>query len=169
MKLIIDGIRHGEPIPGKFAFGIPDEQDHVALSENRNPRLRWTVVPESARSLVLICVDCDVPSQPDDVNKEDREVPASLKRTDFYHWVMVDIPTDISEIAEGVCSDGITPHGKDDPWGPEGARQGLNGYTDWFDIEAGVRQGCILSPLLYSIFINGLAEAIKRVASRSSG
>src|SRR5690348_6258049 len=34
---------------------------------------------------------------------------------------------------------------------------GDTGYTDWFDIETGVRQGCILSPILYSIFINGLA------------
>jgi hypothetical protein len=38
---------------------------------------------------------------------------------------------------------------------------GSLGYTDFFPIETGVRQGCILSPLLYSIFINGLAKEIK--------
>ncbi|MDR3741936.1 MAG: reverse transcriptase family protein [Terracidiphilus sp.] len=38
---------------------------------------------------------------------------------------------------------------------------GEAGYTDFFLIEAGVRQGCILSPLLYSIFINGLALELK--------
>lgn len=133
MKMKIKGIRHGEPIPARFAFGVPDAGRHIALSDNRNPRVQWSDVPENARSLVLICVDSDVPSQPDDVNQEDREVPASLKRTDFYHWVMVDIPPDVGELEEGVCSDGVIAHGKDDPGGPEGSRQGLNGYTDWFE------------------------------------
>lgn len=132
MKLHIDDIAHGEAIPERFAFGKPDPDSHVALSDNRNPRLHWSDVPEKTRSLVLICVDTDVPSQPDDVNKKDREVPASLKRTNFYHWVMVDIPPHVNEIAEGSCSDSITPHGKDDPPGPEEARQGLNDYTAWF-------------------------------------
>lgn len=35
------------------------------------------------------------------------------------------------------------------------------GYTEFFSIETGVRQGCILSPLLYSIFINELAVELK--------
>ena len=32
--------------------------------------------------------------------------------------------------------------------------------TDFFDIEAGVRQGCVLSPILFSIFINKMAKEI---------
>lgn len=39
--------------------------------------------------------------------------------------------------------------------------RGEAGFTDFFPINTGVRQGCILSPLLYSIFINGLALLLK--------
>ena len=39
--------------------------------------------------------------------------------------------------------------------------RGEAGYTDFFPIDTGVRQGCILSPLLYSMFINGLALLLK--------
>ena len=39
--------------------------------------------------------------------------------------------------------------------------------TEWFTVEAGVRQGCILSPILFAIFIDGLARAVKQVKVRS--
>ena len=35
-----------------------------------------------------------------------------------------------------------------------------NDLTDWFEIQNGVKQGCILSPTLFSMFINDLAEDI---------
>jgi hypothetical protein len=36
------------------------------------------------------------------------------------------------------------------------------GYTDFFPIETGVRQGCIISPLIYSIYINDIARTLKQ-------
>ena len=33
-------------------------------------------------------------------------------------------------------------------------------FTDWFPVNTGVRQGCILSPLLYALFINGLVKEL---------
>jgi Raf kinase inhibitor-like YbhB/YbcL family protein len=122
----------GQRIPEAFAFGAPDPALHVRLGANRNPHLRWTGVPSTARSLVLLCVDSDVPTRPDDVNKEGRLVPADLPRTDFFHWVMVDIPPGVSEIAAGTAADGVTARGKRDPRGPAGSRQGINDYTSWF-------------------------------------
>ena len=35
--------------------------------------------------------------------------------------------------------------------------------TDWFPIETGVRQGCVLSPLLYALFINGLVRELRKI------
>lgn len=133
MKLIVEGIDNDQPIPAQFAFGVPDEATHVQLGENLNPAIRWENLPEGTRTLVLICVDTDVPTRPDDVNKKGRTVPADLPRGRFYHWVIVDLPPDSTGIAEGACSRGVTPRGKPSPEGPEGSRQGRNDYTAWFE------------------------------------
>ena len=136
MQLMSSSFGHRQPIPEEFAFGAPHPSEHVRLSRNRNPHLRWSGVPTGAKSLVLLCVDSDVPTRPDDVNKEGRSVPASLPRADFHHWVLVDIPPGVSEIRAGVCADGIVARGKQAPPGPAGSRQGLNDYTLWFTADA---------------------------------
>ena len=136
MRLHIDGFDNGGVIPERFAFGVMDPATHVRLGANLNPALRWSDITERATSLVLICVDSDVPTVGDDVNQEDREIPADLPRTRFYHWVMVDLaPTD-GGVDEGACSDGVTARGKREPAGPTGSRQGSNDYTGWFASDA---------------------------------
>ena len=122
----------GQKIPGEHAFCIPDPGHHVCLGQNRNPHLAWHEVPPGTRSFALICHDPDVPSRGDDVNQEGRSVPASLPRVDFFHWVLVDLPADLREIAAGAFSDEVVPRGKPGPQAAHGARQGVNNYTDWF-------------------------------------
>lgn len=132
MKLWSDSFADGDPIPVQYAFGKHDPASHVALSDNRNPHLAWSDAPPGTRSFVLLVHDPDVPSKPDDVNKEGRVVPADLPRVTFYHWALVDIPASTSSIAEGSHSSGITPRGKPGPDAPGGMRHGINDYTGWF-------------------------------------
>ncbi len=129
MRLTSETFRQNERIPQRCAFGIPCPDAHMQLGENRNPQLSWSEIPADAKSLVLICVDTDVPSSMDDFNKEGRTISASLPRVNFIHWVMTDISAAAGSVAEGACSAGITPGGKRNPSGPAGSRQGINDYT----------------------------------------
>lgn len=135
MKLWSDSWTNGERIPTRYAAGKPDVAAGVTFSDNLNPHLGWSEVPTGTKSFALICHDFDVPSKGDDVNKSDREIPADLPRVDFFHWVMVDLPPSVTDIAEGSFSSGITPHGKPGPAieTMPGTRQGLNDYTGWFE------------------------------------
>ena len=140
MQLRSDSFPNHGPIPGEFAFCVPADEGHVALAPNRNPHLAWSDAPEGTRSFALICHDPDVPSKPDDVNQEGRTVPAELPRVTFMHWVLIDIPADVHEIAAGSHSDGVTPRGKAPGRAPHGQGvQGINDYTGWFASDEAMR------------------------------
>ena len=129
MKLTSKTFAPNAEIPQRCAFGIPDVEQHIKLGENMNPQLSWSGIPVAAKSLVLLCIDRDVPSEMDDFNQEGKTIAADLPRTDFVHWAMIDIPAADGGVDEGECSDGIVPGGKDNPPGPAGSRQGINDYT----------------------------------------
>ncbi|MEO6137125.1 MAG: YbhB/YbcL family Raf kinase inhibitor-like protein [Luteimonas sp.] len=117
----------GKSIPAEFAMGAPG-----GFGGNRNPQLHWDDVPADTRSFVLLCIDTDGPTDAATVGRDDMQIPVEQPRTEFVHWVMVDIPGDQRSIAAGSCSEGISAHGKHAPPGPHGTRQGLNDYTGWF-------------------------------------
>ncbi len=131
MKLVSNDIRNHQPIPTRLAFGKPDQKSHMTLSDNLSPHLEWADFPDGTRSFALLCIDPDVPSEVDDVNQEGKTLPSEMPRVDFCHWAMVDIPTSVTGLATGQCSNGVTPGGKKNPPGPEGSRQGLNNYTQF--------------------------------------
>ncbi|MDA1266517.1 MAG: YbhB/YbcL family Raf kinase inhibitor-like protein [Planctomycetota bacterium] len=139
MLLRSDSFADGDPIPAAFAFAKPHPESHVTLSDNRSPQLTWSEVPEGSASFVVTCIDDDVPTVGDDVNVEGRSVPADLPRTEFVHWLLVDVPATQTELAAGACSEGVTAGGKSDPAGPAGSRQGVNDFTGWFagDVDMG--------------------------------
>ena len=139
MQLSTSSFADGGTIPNRYAFSRAHPDNHVALSENVNPSLDWTEVPDGTKSFALICHDYDVPSVGDDVNQEDREIPADLRRVDFFHWVVVDLPGDLRAIAEGEFADGVVVGGQEVVDGPHDSRQGLNDFTGWFAEDADMR------------------------------
>jgi len=133
MRVRSDDLEPMQPIPTEFAFAKPGTGDEpIALSLNRNPHLAWSDVPPGTRSFAIFCIDTDVPTSGEDVNQAGRHVPASLPRTEFFHWVMIDVPPECRELGTGSCADGVVAHGKQNPFGPPGAKQGINDYTGWF-------------------------------------
>lgn len=131
LSVEIESWPDGGSIPDRYAFCVPADEGHATFGRNRNPGIRWAAGPVGTQSYAVICHDPDVPSKPDAVNKEGMTVPADLPRIDFYHWVMVDIPATVTEIAEGADSQGVTSGGKTPGMTPNG-RRGINDYTHWF-------------------------------------
>lgn len=127
MRIHSDSFQHGQPIPDEFAAGVPD-----GFGRNRNPHLAWDDVPEGTRSLALLCIDTDAPTVAEMAGKEGVQIPVEQPRADFAHWALVDLSPGVASIAAGSASEGVVAHGKQQPQGPAGSRQGLNDYTGWF-------------------------------------
>ena len=127
----INSWTHGGSIPTRFAFGRIGENTPFAFSENISPAINWFNSPENTRSFAIICYDSDVPSSAELVNKEGKVIPQDLPRVSFFHWILVDIPPNVSCLEEGVASSGITPKGKKVGHTPYGIT-GKNDYTHWF-------------------------------------
>ncbi len=129
MKIQSSDLQHGASIATRFAFGKPDGQGGIQFSDNISPALAWSEAPAATRSFAVLCVDPDVPADASDVNVEGRVIPLDAPRTDFYHWVLIDLPPGVNELPPGAGGSGVTSGGKKQKAGPHGGRQGLNDYT----------------------------------------
>ena len=127
MKIRSDSFENGARIDAQYAAGARTDGS-VGFGGNRNPHLAWSDVPSGTQSFALLCIDPDVPT-----DAAPHPIPRDQPRTDFIHWVMVDIPAGVTEIAAGSCSDSFQQGGKATPPGPAGARQGSNSYTAYFE------------------------------------
>lgn len=79
MQLISSAFTHHSHIPARYTC---DQSD-------LSPPLAWSGIPPQAKSLALIVDDPDAPD------------PAAPQRT-WVHWVLYNIPTHITGLAEGV-------------------------------------------------------------------
>jgi len=93
-------IENGKPIAEKFAFCAPDGAGKTKNSSNISPEISWSGAPAGIKSFAIVVVDQDVPAKFDDANKDGKTIAADFPRQNFYHWVQVDIPANVTKIAE---------------------------------------------------------------------
>lgn len=131
MNIKISSFSNGGRISHKNGFCVPKTIGGTTFGQNRNPHIKWDSYSENTKSFALICVDKDVPASGELANIVGKTIPTDFPRTDFYHWVLADIPADITEIPDGVDSSGVTERGKT-PLKTEFGVRGINSYTNLF-------------------------------------
>jgi Raf kinase inhibitor-like YbhB/YbcL family protein len=80
--------------------------------------------------------DIDNPEeQREKMNKEGMTVTSSAKRRTVFHWVLVDIPANVTSLKEGAESEGRVAHGK-----PATTKLGMRGLNDFTQFMANNEQ-----------------------------
>jgi Raf kinase inhibitor-like YbhB/YbcL family protein len=74
--------------------GRPLKNDQVAAIGNTSPQLSWSDVPEGTQSFTVTCFDPDAPTP-----------------SGFWHWVLVDLPADVTSLDTGAGAEGAFPPG----------------------------------------------------------
>src|SRR5262245_50611095 len=77
LELTSTSFKEGEPIPARFTCDDADV----------SPALKWSGVPDSAKSLALICDDPDAPAGT------------------WVHWVLYDLPATVNDLPEAMRSE----------------------------------------------------------------
>ncbi len=136
MKLWSDGWTNGDTLPQRYALGRIDGAGQLVFGDNISPHLCWSAPPAGTLSLALIGQDFDAPAWPADAPRPSDRWRADVPRSDFFHWLLIDLPPTLRELPEGLFSQGFSARGKPQAAPLAGARQGLNDLTQRFADDA---------------------------------
>ena len=85
--VISDGFKDGDYLPNDFILSA--DFGFGCAGANKSPHLRWSGGPAEAKSFAVTCYDPDAPTG-----------------SGFWHWLVVNIPANVSELAESAGSAG---------------------------------------------------------------
>ena len=69
--------------------GQPLQDDQVNAAGDTSPQLSWSGAPEGTKSFTVTCFDPDAPTP-----------------SGFWHWVLVDLPADVTSLDTGAGAEG---------------------------------------------------------------
>ncbi|MGB7076980.1 MAG: YbhB/YbcL family Raf kinase inhibitor-like protein, partial [Xanthobacteraceae bacterium] len=132
LKVKVDSLNPGGTIPNKYAFCAPAATGHTTGGQNINPSISWSKGPKGTHSYAVILFDTDSPAEHREMmNKEGVTMTADVKRHNFYHWVLVDIPANVTSIKQAADSNARVLHGK-----PATSNVGVKGLNDYTKVTA---------------------------------
>jgi Raf kinase inhibitor-like YbhB/YbcL family protein len=87
ISLRSDSFEDGDYLGNDFV--LSEEYGSGCAGSNRSPHLSWSGAPEGTKSFSVMCYDPDAPTG-----------------SGFWHWVIVNIPPNITELSLGAGNDG---------------------------------------------------------------
>ena len=82
-----NGFKDGDYLPNEFILSA--DFGFGCAGGNKSPHLKWSGAPSGTRSFAVTCYDPDAPTG-----------------SGFWHWLVVNIPPNVAELAAGAGSAG---------------------------------------------------------------